>query len=103
MTTTVTQKLLVFYFETTLLDGSYNLNIKANKLDRIVLKILNNPGAKKMREKYSYLAGLKFDSEYEKNQHSIHIILGAADIAKIKSGGFISGKTDEAVAEKTVF
>ena len=103
MATTATKKLLVFYFETTSLNGSYTLNIKANKLDRIMLKIVNNPRAKKMKEKYPYLAVLKFDSEYEKNQHFIHIILGAGDIAKIKSGGFIAGKTGEAVTEKTVF
>ena len=46
---------------------------------------------------------VQFDNEDEKDQHSIHIILGAGDIAKIKSSGFIAGKPEEPVAEKTLF
>ena len=68
-----------------------------------MLTTLTNPRITNLKRKYPHLSGLQFDNEDKNDQHPIHIILGAGDIAKIKSSGFISGKTGEPVAEKILF
>jgi hypothetical protein len=103
MIATTTQKLPVYNVEIQSTDGKYSINTKVNKLDRPVLTTLNNPRITKLKKKYPHLAGIRFDSEDDKTDHPIHIILGAGDIARIKAGGFIAGKTDEPIAEKTLF
>jgi hypothetical protein len=102
MIATTTQKLPVYNVEIQSTDGKYSINTKVNKLDRPVLTMLNNPRTTKLK-KYPHLPGTRFDSEDDKTDHPIHIILGAGDIARIKAGGFIAGKTDEPIAEKTLF
>jgi hypothetical protein len=103
MTTTTTQKLPVYDVEFYSTDGKYSINTKVNKLDRTVLTTLNNPRITQLKKKYPHLAGIHFGNEDGKQNHPIHIILGAGDIARIKASGFIAGKSDEPIAEKTLF
>ena len=61
---------------------------------------MKNPKIGQLKIKYPHLNGITFDNEDEKQQYPIHIILGAGDYAKIKTGGFIAGKSGEPIAEK---
>ena len=103
ITMTVTQTLLAYKIQLHSTDGKYSIDIKINKLDRPVLTTLTNPRITNLKRKYPHLSELQLDNEDEKDQHPIHIILRAGDIAKIKSSGFISGKTGKPVAEKPLF
>ena len=100
---TATQKLPAYKIQQHSTDGQYSIDVKVNKLDRPVLTALTNPRITNLKRKYLYLSGLQFNNEHVKNQQPIYIILGAGDIAKIKLSGFISGKAEEPVGEKTLF
>ena len=103
ITMTLTQTLLAYKIQLHSTDGKYSIDIKINKLDRPVLTTLTNPRITNLKRKYPHLSELQLDNEEEKDQHPIHTILGAGNIVKIKSSGFISGKTGEPVAEKPLF
>ena len=103
MMSTTTKKLPVYQIELQSMDGRCTIEVKVNKLDRPVLTTLKNPRIANLKKKYPHLEGIRFDNEDDKDEHPIHVILGAGDIANIKTSGLIAGKPGEPVAERTLF
>ena len=83
--------------------NSICFQVKANKLDRPVLTTLPNPDIKNLKKKYKYLQGLDFSNEDDDHKHPVHIILGAGEITRIRTPGFVSGGSGQPVAENTLY
>ena len=103
MTDTVNQKMPCYKVTLKSTDGSQSLDFKVSKLDRTVLTTLTNPGIHGLKEAHPHLKGIQFDNEDDRPSHPIHFILGAGDIARIKTSDCRIGSMTEPVAEKTTF
>ena len=102
MTTTMHQKFPVYDVKLWSIDRINCLDVKLNKLDRPVLTTLNNTRIADLKEKFPYLNGIRFDCEDKREQHSIHLILGVGDMAKIKTATCKMGKAEQPISEKTI-
>ena len=103
MIDTVNQKMPCYKVTLKSTDGSQSLDFKVSKLDRTVLTTLTNPGIHGLKEAHPHLKGIQFDNEDDRPSHPIHFILGAGDIARIKTSDCRIGSMTEPVAEKTTF
>ena len=103
MTSVVKQRLPVYNIQVHSTDMKYTLDLKVSRLDRSAITTLANPRIKSLKIRYPYLEGLQFDNEDDKPNHPIHIILGAGDIARIKSTELIYGTPGHPVAENALF
>ena len=76
-------------------DGSLFMLENIKETIRPTLRVLLDTGAgssfisSTLANHLDCLEGLQFDNEDDKPNHPIHIILGAGDIARIKSTGFM--------------
>ncbi|XP_065654634.1 uncharacterized protein LOC136081261 [Hydra vulgaris] len=84
MTGSVHQNLPLFYTTLYSIKGCNSLDIKLYK-------------------KFKHLERLHFHNEDDYDDHKIHLIIGAGDIARIKLKGFRTGNDGEAIAEETIF
>ena len=68
-----------------------------------MLTVLQNPRISVLKRKFKHLERLHFHNEDDYDDHKIHLIIGAGDIARIKLKGFRTGNDGEAIAEEIIF
>ena len=102
MTGSVHQNLPLFYTTLYSINGRNSLDIKLYKLERKVLTVLQNPRISVLKRKFKHLERFHFHNEDDYDDHKIHLIIGAGDIARIKLKGFSTGNDGEAIAEETI-
>ena len=84
--------------------GDFELNVNITKVEKKELLSLENPCYNEVLSSYSHLRGVSMDDDDEKDQLPVHIILGANDFAKIRTGERLRvGRRGEPVAEFTRF
>ena len=66
--------------------GDYELEVDLVKVNKGALLEVENPQYKKLIESYPHLKGVKMDDYDTKPYLPVHVILGAGEFAKIKTG-----------------
>ena len=86
------------------LAGNFQLAVQVTRVDKAALLELENPRYLKNTGHYTHLNGVKMLDEDAKTALAVHIILGASEIAKIKTDQApCVGSPGEPVAEITRF
>ena len=100
ITTRTTQ---VFGVVISSLEGDFKLEVDITKVNKRELLVLKNPRYKQVLEANSHLKGVRMDDD-QKERLPVHIILGANDFAKIRTGERLRvGRRGDPVAEFTRF
>ena len=85
-------------------DGKFTLEAEVNKVDRKELLTSENPKCAEIVAQFSQLKGVTTNNNDEKAILTVHLILGANEYAKIKTGARPRlGCSGEPVAEYTKF
>ena len=64
----------------------FSLDVNVTKVDKRELLSLENPKYKEVLAKYPHLRGMGIDDDDDKRGLPVHLILGANDFAKIRTG-----------------
>ena len=100
----VTKRIEIYSLRVGSTKGDFALETEVTKVDRKELLSLENPRYTDMIRKYSHLQGIEMEDKDERAMLPVHIILGASEYTKIKTGsGQKVGRIGEPVAEKTKF
>ena len=82
----------------------FKLEVDITKVNKRELLVLENPRYKEILEANSHLYGVRMDDDDTKDRLPVHIILGANDFAKIRTGERLRvGRRGDPVAEFTRF
>ena len=65
---------------------NFQLDVSVNKIDTREFILLENPHYKEVLSETPHLRGVHMDDDDEKDQLPVHLILGANDFAKIRTG-----------------
>lgn len=65
---------------------NFQLDVNVTKIDNRELPLLENPCYEKVLAEHPHLRGVYKDDRDEKAQLPVHLILGANDFAKIRTG-----------------
>ena len=83
---------------------NFQLDVSVTKIDKRELLLLENPHYEKVLAEHPHLRGVHMDDDDEKSQLPVHLILGANDFAKIRTGERLCvGRRGDPVAEFTRF
>lgn len=66
--------------------GKFALDVNVTKVDKRELLQLENPKYKQILNEYPHLRGVHLDNDDDKKCLPVHLILGATDFEKIKTG-----------------
>lgn len=100
----VTKEMEMSTIKVEALDGKFNINVNVTKVDKGELLMLDNPNYEQLLNTYKHLEGVEMLDHDRKPKLPIHLILGASDYMRIKTGERPRiGKIGEPVAEKTRF
>ena len=84
--------------------GSFQLDVSVTKIEKRELLLLENPQYKEVLAKHQHLRGVHIDDVDEKSHLPVHLILGANDFAKIRTGERLRvGRRGDPVVEYTRF
>ena len=84
--------------------GDFNLDVDITKVNKRELLVLENPGYKQVIEANPHLKEVRMENDDMKKMLPVHIILGASDFAKIRTGERLRvGRWGDPVAEFTRF
>ena len=84
--------------------GNFQLDVSVTKIEKRELLLLENPQYKEVLAKHQHLRGVHIDDVDEKSHLPVHLILGANDLAKIRTGERLRvGRRGDPVAEYTRF
>ena len=85
-------------------DGKFKMGIELSKVHKPHLKIVNNPNAKKLCEKYDHLEGVKaMEDPKNRSEMPVHVVLGASEYAAVKTRSAQKvGQLGQPIAEKTL-
>ena len=84
--------------------GFFQLDVSVTKIEKRELLLLENPQYKEVLAKHQHLRGVHIDDVDERNHLPVHLILGANDFAKIRTGERLRvGRRGDPVAEYTRF
>jgi len=75
----------VYKMQLASLDGSFNMEIDVTKAYKPQLLELGNPRYGKLIAEHPHLAGIVMDDDDDKDQLPIHLVLGAGDLARLKT------------------
>ena len=103
MLTGVTTRMMQVY-EVTMcaVSGDFKLDVNVTKIEKRELLTLENPHYKRVLDENPHLKGVQIDDDDAKDQLPVHIILGANDFAKIRTGERLCvGRRGDPVAEFT--
>ena len=103
MLTGVTTRMMQVY-EVTMcaVSGDFKLDVNVTKIEKRELLTLENPHYKRVLDEIPQLKGVQIDDDDAKDQLPVHIILGANDFAKIRTGERLCvGPRGDPVAEFT--
>ena len=83
---------------------NFQLDVSVTKIDKRELLLLENPRYEKVLAEHPHLRGVHMDDDDGKSQLPVHLILGANDFAKIRTGERLRvGRRGDPVAEFTRF
>ena len=100
----VTKKMKSYGVVVHSVDGDFQLDVKVTEIEKRDLLTIDNPHYDQVIEDNSYLKGVRMDDKDEKSQLPVHMILGANDFVKIRTGERLRvGSRGEPVAELTRF
>ena len=86
------------------LTGDFSLDVNATKVDKRELLLIENPKYKKVLQDYPHLRGVQIEDDDDKKFLPVHLILGANEFAKIRTGERLRvGHRGDPVAEYTRF
>lgn len=104
MTGITTRTMQVFEVEINSIDDDFKLEVDITKVHKRELLVFENPRYKQILEANSHLKDVRMGDDDEKENLPVHIILGANDFAKIRTGGRLRvGRRGDPVAEFTRF
>lgn len=84
--------------------GEFTLNVNVTKVERRELLTLDNPKYKELLSNHLHLKGVQMDDTDDKDELPVHLIIGANDFAKIRTGERLRvGRRGDPVAEFTRF
>ena len=79
---------------------NFQLDVSVTKIDKRELLLLENPRYEKVLAEHPHLRGVHVDDDDEKSQLPVHLILGANDFTKIRTGERLRvGRRGDPVAE----
>ena len=81
-----TKKLRIYDVGINSLDGGFSLPATVTEIEKPELLVVDNPHYDEVIERNSFLQGVRMDDTDQKSQLPVHIILGANDFAKIRTG-----------------
>ena len=94
----------VYNVQVSSLANDFSLNVNLTKIENRELLSLENPRYRTLIEEYEHLQVVHMDDDDPKDLLPIHLILGANDYAKIRTGEkLLVGRIGEPVAEPTRF
>ncbi len=97
---TTTKRLKTYDVHINSVNGDFSLHATVTEIAKPEILTLDNPHYDKVIEQHSYLQGVCMDDTDEKAQLPVHIILGANDFARIRTGECLRVHGDP-VAEHT--
>ena len=101
---TTTKRLKTYDVDINSVNGDFSVHAAVTEIAKPELLTLDNPHYDKVIEQHSYLQGVCMDDTDEKAQLPVHIILGANDFARIRTGECLRvGQHGDPVAEHTSF
>ena len=102
MLQTSTRKVEIFDIEISSLDGRFKMGTEASKVDKSVLLTVPNPQYNQLVNQYRPLKEVKMSGGDKREELPIHLIIGAAEYARIKTRTKPRiGQQGEPVAELT--
>ena len=99
MTGITTRTMQVFEVEINSIDDDFKLEVDITKVHKRELLVFENPRYKQILEANSHLKDVRMGDDDEKENLPVHIILGANDFAKIRTGGRLRVGRRDPVAE----
>ena len=104
LTGITTRMMQVFGLVIGSVQDEFKLEVDITKVNKRELLVLENPRYKEILEANSHLNGVRMDGDDTKDRLPVHIILGANDFAKIRTGEHLRvGRRGDPVAEFTRF
>jgi hypothetical protein len=67
------------------LDGSFSLPVRATKVNKSELLLIDNPKYPKLINQHPHLTGVTMNDDDVKDTLPVHVILGSGEYAKIKT------------------
>ncbi len=104
LTGITTRTMQVYNVQVSSLANDFSLNVNLTKIENRELLSLENPRYSTLIEEYEHLKVVHMDDDDPKDLLPIHLIFGANDYAKIRTGEkLLVGRIGEPVAEPTRF
>ena len=104
LTGVTTRTMQVFGVVISSVTGDFELEVDVTKVNKRELLILENPRYNQLIEGNSHLKGVRMDDVDDKAKLPVHLILGANEFAKIRTGERLRvGRRGDPVAEYTRF
>ena len=86
------------------LNDDFALNVDVTRVDKRELLVMENPRYQQLLELHPHLRGVQMLDHDDKAEVPVHLILGASEFAKIKTGSAPRvGRPGDPVAERTKF
>ncbi|CAB4034967.1 Hypothetical predicted protein, partial [Paramuricea clavata] len=80
-----TSKLEIYDMKFDSLDGSFSLPVRATKVNKSELLLIDNPKYPKLINQHPHLTGVTMNDDDVKDTLPVHVILGSGEYAKIKT------------------
>ena len=104
LTVVTTRTMQVFDVVISSVSGDFKLDVDITKVNKRELLVLENPCYEQIIEANPHLKGVRMDDDDTKKMLPVHMILGANDFAKIRTGERLRvGRRGDPVAEFTRF
>ena len=104
MMSSAAKRVEVYSFEVSNTQKTFNLKVDVTKVEKRELLSLPNPKYKELINKFEHLRGVVIEDTDEKEELSVHMIIGTSEFSKIKTPTKPRvGKPGEPVAELTLF
>ena len=98
----VTKRVEIYNLPISSVKGDFRFEAEVTKVDRKELLTVNNPKYGDLIKRFPHLRGVVMDDVDSREQLPVHVILGASEYARIKTGsGQRVGRVGDPVAEKT--
>lgn len=86
LTGVTTRTMQVFALVISSVAGDFKLDVDITRVNKRELLVLENPGYKQVIEANPHLKGVRMEDDDSKKMLPVHIIFGANDFAKIRTG-----------------
>ena len=101
---TTTKQVSIYKLDLTNMDGSFQMDVEASKVEKKELLTLPNAHYKDLIQKYKHLRGIQMIDEDPREELPIHVILGTGEASRVKTTNRPRvGEIGEPTAEYTRF